>query len=98
MLTTASHKTGEANGPAGMKKAVITLRVHLLHMQSWNKEIRKALKKPNHFLMFCYKIPALPAAAETFLSSSKHQAQDLASIYSLKTIYFVFLNLFFSYI
>lgn len=80
------------------RRKLWSLSVHLVRIQSWNKEIREALKKPDHFLTFCLKIPSLPVAAETLLSSSKYQAQDLASIYSLKTIYFVFWSLVFSYI
>lgn len=34
ILTTASHKTGEASGLAGIKKAPIPLRLHLLYLES----------------------------------------------------------------
>lgn len=92
ILGTASHKTSETNGPAGMKKAVITFRC------SWNKEIRKALQgKPNNFLMFLFLNTISTCGGKKLRSLLQgYQSQDLALIYSQKTIYFMFLYLSFS--
>lgn len=70
ILSTASHKTREANGPAGPEKAVIIFRVHLLHTQIENNKGRTALERPNDFLMLCFKTPPSTSGGRNFFKGS----------------------------